>query len=569
MTNPVKSKFRIASPISKARLRMASGLILFVYVLTHFLNHALGLYSLPLMEAGGTYFKIFWRFPVISILLYGALIAHVYLTLGHFYKRQTLSMSMREWLQVFLGILIPLFMVLHLLATRFANEVYALNDSYTYVVLATFVQSPASGILNVIGLLIVWVHGCIGIYAWLKLKPWYSGYLPSIALILAALVPVLAINGFVAAGRELEWLAEDPDWLARYYQNLNITDKNLGNIVTEMALIFRYAFVGLLAAIVSLRLVRQFNSRQNTQVAIDYLDGPKINHPAGSSLLEISRIHNIPHASVCGGRGRCSTCRVRILSSNLELSPPDSEEQAVLDRVRAPGDVRLACQIIPKGAIKVIRLLPAEATMKTLGEYSNQASGVEQVVTVLFADIRGFTETSEAKLPFDVVYLVNQFSIAMGDAIEASGGKVDKFLGDGLMALFGISSTPQEGSLAALKAAKQMRLALNELNAKLADDLDEPLRIGIGIHAGPVVLGEMGYGASRGLTAIGDTVNTASRLEAATKKLGVSVCISDNVAKLAGYKFSENTVQQLALRGKKLKLPIHALKISDLDAIPD
>ncbi len=548
---------------------MASGLILFVYVLTHFLNHALGLYSLPLMEAGGAYFKTFWRFPPVSIVLYGALVAHVFLTLGHFYKRQTLSMSMREWLQLCLGILIPLFMALHLFATRFANEIYALNDSYTYVVLATFIQGPTSGILNVVGLLIVWVHGCIGLYAWLKLKPWFSGYLPSIALILAALVPVLAINGFVAAGREIEWLAEDPDWMTEYYKNLNITDKNLGNIITETALIFRYAFVGLLIAIVGSRLVRQISSRKDTQVIINYLDGPKVTHPVGSSLLEISRIHNIPHASVCGGRGRCSTCRVRILSSDQALSPPDSEEQAVLDRVRAPKDVRLACQLIPTGKIKVIRLLPAEATMTTLGEYSNQASGVEQVVTVLFADIRGFTQTSEAKLPFDVVYLVNQFSIAMGDAIEASGGKVDKFLGDGLMALFGIDSTPQEGCLAALKAAKQMRLALNELNAKLADDLDEPLRIGIGIHAGPVVLGEMGYGASRGLTAIGDTVNTASRLEASTKELGVSVCISENVANLAGYEFGKNTVQQLALRGKKLKLPIHALKISDLDAIPD
>lgn len=563
------TRMKISSPIFQARIRMISGLILFIYVLSHFLNHALGLWSLPVMEVGGEYFRSFWRFLPVSIVLYAALAAHVILTLFHFYKRQTLSLSGREWLQLFLGLSIPLLMALHLLATRFANEVYGLNDTYTYLVLATFINSPISGILNVAGLLAVWIHGCIGLYAWLKLQRWYRGYWPSIALIIAALIPVLAINGFVAAGREVEWWIEDPDWLAEHYKNLNLTDDNLGNIVTRMALVFRYSFAGLLVAIMGLRLVRQFGRRHNKQVLIDYLDGPKITHSSGTNLLEISRIHNVPHASVCGGRGRCSTCRVRILSADQEQVLADDGEQAVLDRVRAPDDVRLACQFVPKGNIRVIRLLPADATMNNLGSLSSQSSGVEQVVAVLFADIRGFTARSEAKLPFDVVYLVNQFSRAMGDAIEASGGKVDKFLGDGLMALFGIDTTPEEGCQAALKAAKQMRLALNELNSKLADDLDEPLRIGIGIHAGPVVLGEMGYGASRGLTAIGDTVNTASRLEAATKELGVSVCISKDVAGLAAIEFDEKTIQHLALRGKKHKLPIHALKIDDLNSVMD
>lgn len=548
---------------------MGSGLILFVYVLSHYLNHALGLWSLPVMEAGGEYFRAFWRFLPITVVLYAALTAHMYLTLQHLYKKRSLSMTGREWLQLILGLLIPLFMVLHLLATRMAHEFYGLNDNYTYLVLATFIQSPISGILNVTGLIIVWIHGCIGLYAWVRLKPWFTGNWPSISLIFAVLVPVLAINGFVAAGREIEWLADDGEWLEEFYQNLNLTDNNLGNIVTDMALIFRYSFVGLLVAILGLRLVRSFRNRQDSQVTIDYLDGPKISHPTGTNLLEISRIHNIPHASVCGGRGRCSTCRVRILSSKQEQTKPDEGEQAVLNRVHAPNEVRLACQFVPKGNMQVIRLLPADASMSSLGTLSKQSSGVEQVVGILFADIRGFTAQSETKLPFDVVYLVNQFSRAMGDAIEESGGKVDKFLGDGLMALFGISSTPEEGCQAALKAAKKMRQALDELNTKLADDLDEPLKVGIGIHAGPVVLGEMGYGASRGLTAIGDTVNTASRLEAATKELGVSVCISEDVAKFAKIEFGESTKKQISLRGKKHKLPVLALTISELNSMAE
>lgn len=567
MNNLRKNISRLRSPASLARARIGSGFILFFYVTGHFINHALGLWSLSAMETAGEYFRLFWRFLPFTILLYGALLAHMFLVLLHLFKKQTLSMSGREWLQVILGFSIPLLMVIHILATRVANEFYGLNDSYTYVIIATFVQNPISGITNVLGLTVVWLHGCIGLHAWLRLKPWYKGEWPAIALVFAAILPVLAINGFVAAGREVELLAKDGEWLGAFYQNLNLTNSDLGIILTRIALIYRYAFVAMLIALLAIRMMRLIKSRQNNQVEINYLDGPDIHHPAGASLLEISRIHGVPHASVCGGRGRCSTCRVRILATGQTQLPPDQGEQMVLKRINASSDVRLACQFVPTGTLKVIRLLPADATMRDLGKLTSHSSGVEKVVAVLFADIRGFTARSEAKLPFDVVYLVNQFSLAMGTAIEQSGGKVDKFLGDGLMALFGIDTTPQEGCRAALVAALKMQNALKELNTRLADDLDDPLRMGIGIHAGPVVLGEMGYGASRGLTAIGDTVNTASRLETATKEQGVSICISVDVAKFAGVEFPQTTEQKISLKGKKHKLPVHALNITDLDAI--
>ncbi len=559
----------LRNPARLAQIRIVSGFILFFYVAGHFLNHALGLWSLAAMEAAGVYFKLFWRFIPITIILYGALVAHMVLVLLQLFNKRSLSMSTREWLQLVLGFSIPLLMVLHLLATRMANELYGLNDSYTYVVFATFVQNPFNGITNVLGLLVVWIHGCLGVHAWLRLKPWYRGNWPSVLLVLAALLPVLAINGFVAAGREVGILAQDGEWLGAFYQNLNLTDPNLGKIITGLALAYRYAFVALLALILGLRLVRHLKYRRNNQVAIDYFDGPDIRHPGGASLLEISRIHGVPMASVCGGRGRCSTCRVRIIASDQQQVPPDSGEAAVLQRVKAPADVRLACQFVPVGDIKIIRLLPADATMRDLGNLTRQSSGVEKVVVILFADIREFTARSEAKLPFDVVYLVNQFSGAMGNAIEDAGGKVDKFLGDGVMALFGIDTSPEEGCRAALVAAKNMKKALDELNARLIDDLDEPLRIGIGIHAGPVVLGEMGYGASRGLTAIGDTVNTASRLESATKEHGVAVCISAAVADFAGVDFTNKTKKRISLKGKRNTIPIHALIDSDLHVVTE
>ncbi len=558
---------RWRDPIFLAKIRIGSGLVLFFYALTHFLNHALGLWSLEVQDDVGSYFRLLWRFFPFTVLLYGAFLTHIIFVLHHLHNRQSLKMSVREWLQILLGLSIPFLMIVHLLATRMAHDIYGINDGYAYVVLASFVQSPATGWINTVGLLAVWLHGCVGIHAWLRLKPWYRGDVPAILLAMATIVPVLALTGFMAAGREVAILAQDGEWLGEFFQQLNLPEENLAAIIYARARDIRYAFAALLIGLLIWRLVRYWTAERDKKVEINYLDGPVIHHATGASLLDISRINNVPHASVCGGRGRCSTCRVRIISAKPSPAPAGEEEQKVLDRIGSASDVRLACQLIPEGKMKVIRLLPADATMRTVGALTKQSSGVEQIVAVMFADIRGFTARSEAKLPFDVVYLVNQFSSAMGGAIEKSGGKVDKFLGDGVMALFGTDSSPQEGCIAALKAAAEMLQALDTLNDKLSGDLDEPLKIGIGIHAGPVVLGEMGYGASRGLTAIGDTVNTASRLEAATKEQGVALCISASVAELSKMTLDKTTEHAIVLRGKKHKLPIHAVNRDALLAL--
>ena len=181
----------------------------------------------------------------------------------------------------------------------------------------------------------------------------------------------------------------------------------------------------------------------------------------------------------------------------------------------------------------------------------------------MFADIRDFTRTAEAKLPFDVVYLINQFSKAMGKAVERRGGRIDKFLGDGFMALFGVDGPPEQSAQSALLAAGDMIEALNKLNEELGSDLIEPLRMGIGIHTGSVILGNMGYGDARGLTAIGDTVNTASRLESATKEQKCILCISASAIHQAGMTAPDETKKRIVVRGKKDKLEIHALMDTD------
>jgi len=153
-------------------------------------------------------------------------------------------------------------------------------------------------------------------------------------------------------------------------------------------------------------------------------------------------------------------------------------------------------------------------------------SGVEEEITVMFADIRSFTRRSEGRPPAEVVEMLNTFLEAMVRVVEEeNGGMINKFLGDGFVALFGVGDGTQNHAEAAANAARGMIEALDSLNrSKLPDQ--EPIAIGVGIHTGHAVVGSIGSPRRLEFTAIGSTVNLASRIEGLTKPLGVSVLIT-------------------------------------------
>jgi adenylate cyclase len=340
------------------RLRLASGLVLMTYACTHLINHTLGIVSLGAMEAGGRIFTTVWRAAPATLLLYAAFTIHVVLAVHKLWRRRSLKMPAWEMAQVVLGLLIPFWLVVHIIGTRGSYQLYGVDDSYSYVLNTLW---PDSALRQSFMLILVWLHGCIGIHFWLRLRPWYRALQPWL-FALALLLPTLALIGFADAGRELRARAAgDPGWLERLAAAQNwLEPSEMGWIyATERQVLL--AFTTILLATLGARAARGLWARYRQRVRLHYPDGVTVSIEPGMSVLEASRAAGVPHASVCGGRGRCSTCRVRLGRGAEHVAPPAPDEARVLTRIGAPDGVRLACQLRPTKDLAVVPLLPAGA----------------------------------------------------------------------------------------------------------------------------------------------------------------------------------------------------------------
>lgn len=535
------------------QIRLWSGLILLVYAFLHFVNHALGIYSIEAMDAFLGIVGEFWESPVGAILLYGALIAHVVSAVWRIALRRTFKMPLWEALQIFLGILIPFQLILHIVAVRGIDRFFEINMDYEFVVRSLWASQALNQSLL---LIIVWVHGVMGLHYWLRLRSWYRKiFVP--AMIAAVLIPVLSMWGWVEAARRQVLM--DPGY-AQYPEGAYFFYLRVSNILLSVT----YALIFIALLVVAWRF---FVARYGKSVAISYPGGKKIFvRPNSGTLLEISRDHDIPHASVCGGRARCSTCRVMMTSGGEKLPGPVARERVVLDRIKADPGVRLACQIKPTHNMDVRPMVPVTNTGKDPSKVTDAYHwGVEQPIAIMFVDIRSFTSLSEKRFSYDVVFLLNRYFDVMTREIEAAGGYVDKFIGDGILAVFGVTTGLKEGSRNALDAAKRMGEALGPLNDELSTALDEPLEIGIGVHAGPAILGRVGAAGERsagaaGITVLGDTVNTASRLEEMNKKFSSVLIVSDRLVRASGNGLKGASKETIDVRGRASGLKIHVVK---------
>jgi adenylate cyclase len=542
------------------KLRLVTGLTLLYYVTTHLLNHSLGNISISAMEAGMVVQKWIWQGIVGTAVLYTALATHYLLGLYAFYQRRHFGWTVTEIVQLALGLSIPFLLMNHLFATRISLVVYGTQKGYAQELYSFWVSAPHLGVLQVSVLIVAWIHGCIGLHQWLRLKPMFARWVPYL-LCAAVLLPVLALLGFFQGGRTLVDLAQDPVWRAA-----NLNPEQIGTPAeNHQLLVWRdsslYTAAGLLVLVLLARLLRVWRERHGAAIRVSYPDGRSVRVPLGFSVLEASRSARVPHAGICGGRGRCSTCRIRVVAGAKLIAGPSAGEAAVLRRVSAQPGVRLACQSRPSGNVSVAPLLPSHWSLAALRRREWPMAGEERFIVVMMVDMRNSTRLAETRLPFDAVFIVDRFITAAAAAIDASGGRSSHFLGDGLMATFGLRCGPREACRQALTGLILVGRAVAALNRMLAGEAGEPVRYGVGIHCGSAVVGEVGYGAMRTFTTLGDAANVAARLEGLCKDFACEAVFSHDVWRIAELAPDALPRREVSLRGRSASLPVHAIEV--------
>ncbi len=538
------------------RLRIGSGLILFVFAFFHFINIGLGLFHTDYLHDMQDGRKAVTRHNAMSVVIYAALIVHASLALTSVVQRRTLRMPFSSALQIVLGLLIPVQLISHIVHTRYAHEFFDVNDEMGYIIILMW---PNSAIwMQSALLLIVWVHGCIGLHMWLRLTKWWSRTVPYL-IGLAVFVPAFALAGLLTEGRRIWADFADAFLREQYIEHYNWPSPEEFQVLTRVKDNGLFAFLTALGVVALVYVGRKLWRRRHS-VRIKYTRGPEVVAEKGMTLLEISQANGIPHTALCGGKGRCTTCRVIVEDGADALPPPSDVEARSLAAVGASPQTRLACQIRPTEPLSVFRVFRPDG-----GRNRGHASqGQERQLAVLFLDMRGFTARTTGQLPYDIVFLLNRFFDAIVPAITNEGGVVDKYMGDGLLAVFE-KPDAKSSARAGLAAAIDISRALDRFNQQLTSEGSPGIRIGMGLHLGDLVLGEIGAAGHAARTIIGDAVNVASRLESETKALGVELLVSDELLQAADVTINPDDIRLFQLRGVSQPVPALPVKrASDL-----
>ena len=280
------------------------------------------------------------------------------------------------------------------------------------------------------------------------------------------------------------------------------------------------------------------------------------------SVLDAARRGHLAITHACGGKAKCSTCRIWILAGAEACPPKGALERELTDRLGLTDDIRLACQLRPTGDITFRRLVLDETDLLIANQLHRSIaskSGEVKPVVLFFSDVAGFTTFSETLTPYDVMYLLNRYFAQVGELIERNDGYIDKFVGDGLMAIFGVGGQP-DAPIRSVNAALQTLAAVDRMKPFFASMYGIDFDIRIGLHWGEAVIGSIGSPGHERLTAIGGAVNVASRVEAANKEAGTRLLISE-----ALYDHVKDEVEvadfiRVRLRGTSDRITLYEIK---------
>jgi adenylate cyclase len=545
------------------KVRLYTGFVLFTYISAHLLNHSLGNYSLAWAQAGLVAHRFVWESLVGTTVLYGAFVVHFFLGLYALYERRMVHWTGAELTQLVLGLAVPPLLASHLIGTRIAFAAFGIDKGYAQVLYSFWVTSAQAGLVQLLLLIVAWTHGCIGIGFWFRLQSWFAR-VRGLLLCAAVLLPVLALLGFLQSGREVVALARDPGWRA-----VALTPERTGGLSQNLWLAnllddFLVFDGGAILVVLLARLARVQLERRGPRFTVTYPGGKRQTVPVGFSVLEASRMAGIPHASICGGRGRCTLCRVRLIGPT-DLPPPGDAERRFLRRLGAdPARVRQACQIRPTADISVVPLVRADADGSFMRRRGAGASARERFLVFVFVDMRDSTQLAASRPPFDAMFILGQFVNAVSEAVVEVGGQPAEFRGDAVVASFGQRTNARTACRQGFAALPLIARNLRSLSEQLRDDLGGPLRYGIGMDGSSTISGEIGFGDYRTVTAFGDALSVAARLQDLTKTLGCEALVSETVMRVGEIDRADLQSQTVVLRG--FETPVSVRVIHSLPA---
>ena len=336
------------------RFRIITGLILFAFVAMHLANIAMGLSSVALMEQMQPWLLGPWQNPLGGPLLLISLIVHMALGFRAIYRRNTFNMTRNDIVQIVSSLILVPLMIPHIVGTVVVRNFFDLPQNFPGVLLLFWHYQPLEGLRQVILLAATWIHGCIGLFIWLRLQPWWRR-VSLLCYPIAVALPVLAMLGYVEGGKQV-MSGEVEVVYAQPPEGGPTIDEILADLNT-----IKFWLIGLFLAITAIVLAARWWRLMGHDGAtrVHYAGQLSYTGENGLTLLESATVNDIPHAALCGGRGRCGTCRVKVIGSSEPLPDPTDEEQKTLKRIGAGDDVRLACQLkICGGRIDVARMLP-------------------------------------------------------------------------------------------------------------------------------------------------------------------------------------------------------------------
>jgi len=289
---------------------------------------------------------------------------------------------------------------------------------------------------------------------------------------------------------------------------------------------------------------------------INYLTEREVLAKDRQTILGVSLAAGLPHIHACGGQARCSTCRILVVDGLNNCSDRTELETKVAERLQWPDEIRLACQTRVLGDICIRRLALDTVDQDNASEDMRAGNtgtiGREQHIVALFTDVRNYTPFVEQNLPYDVLHVLRRIFAEMSARVREFGGVVNNYMGDGMVALFGVEQNENSKGSAELDAVCAAAAMLKDIanhREYFVGLYKRDIEIGIGIDAGTAVLGELGTGDGAMFTAIGPPMNKAARIESATKICATNLAVSDTVYEKVRDRVRKGETHEIELKG--------------------